>query len=76
MRSRQFYVQPSGAKRNWTQREWHLYVEMPWLVRRIVDVMMYVPRFVKAPALREAVDRRDKFVARRMLESKRRRRAF
>jgi hypothetical protein len=71
-------IQPSRAKRNWTEREWQLYRELPWAIRKFVDLLIRIPRFVKATSHREVsvLDRREQFVSRRLMEARRRRRAF
>jgi hypothetical protein len=73
-------IQPSRAKRNWTEREWQLYRELPWVVQKFVDLLIRIPRFVKAKAARQSeiavLDRREQFVSRRLMEARRRRRAF
>jgi hypothetical protein len=70
-------VRGSDAKRNWTEREWELYGNLPWLVQKLVDLLMGVPRFVRSAPAREIriIDRRLQYVERRLLEAKRRRRA-
>ena len=74
MGSKRYGAQSSGAKRNWTQREWQLYVEMPWLVRRVVDLLMHFPRFAGSTDREiEGTDRRSKFVKQKLLAVRHRR---
>jgi hypothetical protein len=75
MRSERYYVQSVGAKKNWTQREWQIYGDLPWIVRKFVDVLILIPRFLRSARQREIeiVDRRARFVEQRLLTAKRNR---
>ena len=70
---RVYTAQAVGAKRNWTDREWQIYGDLPWIMQKFVDILIRIPRFVKSSGPREAVkiDRRSKFVERKLLEAKR-----
>jgi hypothetical protein len=70
---RMYTAQTVGAKRNWTDREWQIYGDLPWIMQKFVDILIRIPRFVKSSGPRETakIDRRSKFVERKLLEAKR-----
>jgi len=70
---RVYTAQAVGAKKNWTDREWQIYGDLPWIMQKFVDIVIRVPRFVRSTAPREIgkVDRRSKFVERKLLEARR-----
>jgi hypothetical protein len=73
MGSKRNYAQSLGAKRNWTEREWQIYEDLPWAMQKIVDVLIRIPRFVKSAGRREVgkADRRWRLVERKLLEARR-----
>jgi hypothetical protein len=76
MRSERYYVHSGGAKKNWTQKEWQIYGDLPWVVRKFVDVLILIPRLMRSARQRdiEIVDRRSRFVEQRLLAAKRKKR--
>ena len=61
-----------GAKKNWTDREWQIYGDLPWIMQKFVDILIRVPRFVKPAGPRGVrVDRRSKFIERKLVEARR-----
>ena len=71
MGSKRVYMVPAdGAKRNWTAREWQIYEDLPWIMRKFADLSIRIPRFAPLPATAK-IDRRTKFVERKWLEAKR-----
>ena len=67
---RVYTVRVVGAKRNWTDREWQIYEDLPWIMQRFVDLLIRIPRFAPHQAVGK-IDRRSKFVERKLLEAKR-----
>ncbi len=67
---RVYTVQTVGAKRNWTDREWQIYGDLPWIMQKFVDLLIRIPRFAPQPAAGK-IDRRSKFVERKLLEARR-----
>ena len=67
---RVYTVQAVGAKRNWTDREWQIYEDLPWIMQKFVDLVIRIPRFAPQPAVNK-IDRRSRFVERKLLEAKR-----
>jgi len=69
-------AQSSGAKRNWTEREWRIYGDLPWVIRKLVDVLIRVPRFVRSAGTDQIRidDRRLQFAERKLLQAKSQRR--
>ncbi|HLW90608.1 MAG TPA: hypothetical protein VKS78_04810 [Roseiarcus sp.] len=74
MGSKRVYVQSMGAKRNWTEKEWQIYENLPWAMQRIVDVLIRIPRFMKSTGQQEIAkaDRRWKLMERKLAEAKQR----
>lgn len=71
MGSKRVYTsQAVGAKRNWTDREWQIYEDLPWVMQKFVDLLIRIPRFAPQPSLGK-IDRRSRFVERKLLEAKR-----
>jgi len=67
---RVYSAQVVGAKKNWTDREWQIYGDLPWIMQKFVDLLIRIPRFVKS-ADSERGDRRSRFVERKLLEARR-----
>jgi F0F1-type ATP synthase membrane subunit b/b' len=67
---RAYTAQAVGAKRNWTDREWQIYENLPWIMQKFVDILILIPRFAPQPAIGK-IDRRSRFVERKLLEAKR-----
>ncbi|HLJ70284.1 MAG TPA: hypothetical protein VKU03_03135 [Roseiarcus sp.] len=67
---RVYTAQAVGAKKNWTDREWQIYGDLPWIMQKFVDIVIRVPRFVRSAAPGK-VDRRSRFVERKLLEARR-----
>jgi hypothetical protein len=74
MGSRRNLVQSVGAKRNWTEREWQIYENLPWAVQRIADMLIRIPRFLNSAERVESekLDRRFQFMERKMSEARQR----
>jgi hypothetical protein len=70
---RVYTVHAVGAKKNWTDREWQIYGDLPWIMQKFVDILIRIPRFVKSTGPQEngKTDRRTKFVERKLLEARR-----
>ena len=60
------------AKRRWGVREWQIYEDLPWPIKRIADVLVHVPRFPSLTKLGdiEKADRRTRLVERKLSEAK------
>ena len=69
-------VQSEGAKRYWTEKEWRIYGDLPWVIRKFVDILIRVPRFVRSAGADQIriVDRRFQFAERKLSEAKNQRR--
>jgi len=65
-------VRSFDAKRRWGDREWRIYEDLPWAVKRIADVLVHVPRFSSLARLGaiEETDRRTRLVERKLSEAK------
>ena len=58
------------AKRRWGVREWQIYEDLPWPIKRIADVLVHVPRFSSLTGEIEKADRRTRLVERKLSEAK------
>jgi hypothetical protein len=65
-------VRSFDAKRHWGDREWRIYDDLPWAVKRVADVLIRIPRFssLARPGEIEKTDRRIQLVERKLSEAK------
>ena len=65
-------VRSFDAKRHWGDREWRIYGNLPWAVKRVADVLIRIPRFSSLVKLDEIekTDRRIRLVERKLSEAK------